>query len=287
MKIVTDGGSDLLMRDVMEYDVRVVSLPVIFNNRTYKNLPAIEFYEMLATTGQYPSTAAPSPQDFADMYREVAKEDTDILSIHLSGNLSATLESARLGATMVPEANVHFIDSKVVSIPLAMQVGLAGKAIRKGFSVEKIQELCQKLNEHMETYFTLDEMRYLIHGGRVSHLKGTLASMLNIKPILALDVDEGTLKTLGQARTMKKTLSTIVDKIEEQFGMYEKLLVQFVYGDNLKAVEMLKAKIEERFNVEYLPTVAIATVLGAHTGPSVVGVGVSKYGFVDELLENA
>ena len=86
---------------------------MIFNNRTYKNLPAIEFYEMLATTGQYPSTAAPSPQDFADMYREVAKEDADILSIHLSGNLSATLESARLGATMVPEANVHFIDSKV------------------------------------------------------------------------------------------------------------------------------------------------------------------------------
>ena len=100
----------------------------------------------------------------------------------------------------------------------------------------------------------------------MSHLKGTLASMLNIKPILALDVDEGTLKTLGQARTMKKTLSTIVDKIEEQFGMYEKLLVQFVYGDNLKAVEMLKAMIEERFNVEYLPTVAIATVLGGAYG---------------------
>jgi DegV family protein with EDD domain len=287
MKIVTDSGSDLLMRDVLEYDVRVVSLPVIFNGRTYKNLPAIEFYEMLASTGQYPSTAAPSPQDFADAYREVAKTDTEILSIHLSSGLSATLESARLGATMVPEANVHFIDSKVVSIPLAMQIGLAGKAIKKGLSVEKITELCQKLNEHMETYFTLDEMRYLIHGGRVSHLKGTLAAMLNINPILALDVEHGTLKTLGQARTMKKTLATIVDKIEAQFGQYEKLLVQFVYGDNLKAVEMLKGMVAERFNVEYLPTVAIATVLGAHTGPSVVGIGVSQYGFVDELIANA
>ena len=58
MKIVTDSGSDLLMRDVLEYDVRVVSLPVIFNGRTYKNLPAIEFYEMLASTGQYPSTGS-------------------------------------------------------------------------------------------------------------------------------------------------------------------------------------------------------------------------------------
>jgi DegV family protein with EDD domain len=168
-----------------------------------------------------------------------------------------------------------------------MQIGLAGKAIKKGLSVEKITELCQKLNEHMETYFTLDEMRYLIHGGRVSHLKGTLAAMLNINPILALDVEHGTLKTLGQARTMKKTLATIVDKIEAQFGQYEKLLVQFVYGDNLKVVEMLKGMVAERFNVEYLPTVAIATVLGAHTGPSVVGIGVSQYGFVDELIANA
>lgn len=287
MKIVIDAGCNILAKDLQKYNIEVIKLPVIFNNVTYKDLPAMEFYEMLADSKLYPSTAAPSPKDFADKYRKLAKTDPDILSIHLSGTLSATLDSAKLGATLVPEANVTFIDSLALSLPYSWQVLLAAKAVEKGVSVEKIAKILTKLNEHVKTMFTLDEMRYLIHGGRVSHLKGTLASVLNIKPIIGLDTNAGTLETLGQARTMKKALISIVDQIEAIFGDKKKLQVQFMYGESLKTVELLKETIQKRLNVEFLPTLPIATALGAHAGPTMVGVTVGEIDYMDRLLVDA
>ncbi|NMB54069.1 MAG: DegV family protein [Leptolinea sp.] len=275
MQIVTDSGMDLSETDSAGLDIHTLPLRITLNGKTYvggKDIDYVTFYQILTDTGAFPITSQPSPGDFADLYRELAKTDPDILSIHISSGLSGTCNSARLGAQMVPEAHVTILDSKTLSGPLGWQVQAAAHAMRTGWVMGDIIKLVDQIRENQQTLFTLGDLKYLIHGGRISHLKGLLASMLNIKPIIGVAKDDGKYYNWGQAPTLRRAIHRMADIVAQKFSQNIPLRIQFIHGNNMEGVNLLKERIASMFDCVFDETLPVAPVLGAHTGPSVVGI---------------
>ena len=275
MQIVTDHGVDLAPEQVEGLDLYYVPLNIILDGKTYHggaDLPSKKFYEMLAETESLPSTSQPSPAEFAEVYRELAKKDPDILSIHISSALSGTFNSAQLAATMVPEANITLVDSKTVSCPLSWQVLAAAKAVKAGWPLELVLSLVNTVSQKTDAIFTLGRLKYLVHGGRIGHMKGLLAALLNIKPILGVDRVTGLLDERGKQQTVKRSIRAIVDKIAQVHPEGSALRVQIMHGDVPDSVVLLQDLMNVRFECHWEPVVQIAPVLGAHTGPTIVGI---------------
>jgi DegV family protein with EDD domain len=277
MKIVTDSGTDLSLspEEKKDLNIQVVPLVVTLDGKSYREGIDIEpedFYSLLEASENLPVTSQPPAGEFARLYREIATSDRDILSIHMTAGLSGTFNAAKAGAEMVPEANITLINTKTLSAAAGWQVTAAARALKAGWAKDKILALMEKISAASESMYTLSELKYLIHGGRISHMKGLLASMLNIKPLIGVEKVNGTYIQLGQVRTFKRALGGLVDRMAERYAEGTKLKVQVLHSFNPEGAAELRALISQRFECTWLPSGPMSLVLGAHTGPSMVGV---------------
>lgn len=275
MQIVTDYAADISSEQIEGCEVHYLPLTITIDGKVYQSgvdITPDEFYERQAKAKEIPTTSQPSPGDFADLYRTLAQKDPDILSIHISSGLSGTANAARIGASMVPEANVDIYDTKTLSAAQGWHVEMAAKAVRAGWDKSRILSMLKKVTEASETFFTLSTLKYLIHGGRISHLKGLLASLLNIKPIIGVEKANGTYVHRGQARTISRAIDMIADIISSAYPPQTAMRVQILHSQNPTGMSRLQEKLDEIFKCNWLPTGPIAPVLGAHTGRGLVGV---------------
>jgi DegV family protein with EDD domain len=290
MQIVTDSGADLSPVQREGLQIHSVPLVITLEGKSYRSgidIQPEEFYQLLADTKNFPTTSQPSPAEFADLYRQLAETDPDILSIHISSGLSGTYNAARLGATMVPEANVTFVDTKTLSGGEGWQVEAAARAIQMGWPLERVLAAVKKIGEATDVIYTLSTLRYLIHGGRISHIRGLLGQLLEIKPAIGVDKTDGKYAQRGSARTLGKAIKMLPDLIARQHEPGTRLRAQIVHGHNPEGVAQLTEALEALYPVRWVQTMAVAPVLGAHTGPGLIGVGYgveAEYADVDELL---
>ena len=138
--------------------------------------------------------------------------------------------------------------------------------------MERTTALMQSISDASDSLYTLKELKYLIHGGRISHMKGLIASLLNIKPMIGVEKEGGTYVQHGQARSFKGALKGLVDLMAKQHAPGTALRVQVLYSYNPEGAAMLREMIDQRFDCTWLPIGPMSLVLGAHTGPSMVGV---------------
>jgi DegV family protein with EDD domain len=275
MQIVTDSGTDSILAGGEGLGIRIVPLVVTLNNVAYReglDIQTADFYDLLDRSRELPTTSQPSPGDFAEVYREIAKTDPDILSIHISSTLSGTVNSAVNGARMVPEANISVVDTRTLAAGAGWQVVAAARAVAAGWPREKILTLLEGIRIGSHSIYTLNELKYLIHGGRISHIKGLLASILDIKPIIGVHREKGNYEQMGQARSFNNALKGLVDIMAKRVGAGEKIVAQVAHAMNPEGVEKLKELVSGAFDCEWLPTGPMSLVLGAHTGRSMVGI---------------
>ena len=277
MQIVTDSGMDLYLppEEMPDMALNPVRHAITLEGKTYKSgldIQSEELYRLLEETDAFPITSQPSSGDFAEMYRKLAATDPDILSIQMSSGLSGSVNAAQAGAAMVPEANVTVVDAKTLSGVVGWQVSAAARAIKAGWPVERIVDLIQRIVAVSDSIYTLDDLKYLIHGGRISHMKGLIASLLRIKPLIGVEKVRGTYVQLGQSRSFRSALRGLVAQMERHLQPGSAARVQVLHADNLAGAEELKALVDERFDCTWLPMGALSLVLGAHTGPTMVGV---------------
>jgi DegV family protein with EDD domain len=275
MQIVTDSGMDLSPEQVKAYNIHIVPHRITIGDRTYLSgvdLEPAALYRLLATTDALPVTAAPSPGDFATVYRRLAQTDPDILSIHMSSGLSAPLNVATAAREMVPEARITLVDTRTLSAVLGWMVVAAARAIQAGWPVERITALIQAIGDASDSVYTLDDLKYLIHGGRISHMKGLIASVLHLRPIIGVSKPEGLYEQRGVARTFPGALAGLVKQIQQRHPPGTALQVQLGHAENPAAVAQLRALIEPLYDCTWLPTCPMTPMMGAHTGPTMVGV---------------
>jgi DegV family protein with EDD domain len=286
MQIVTDRASDLSAAQLAGLDLNFVPMRLTLDGKTYSSgdeISSEEFYDLLDTTDGFPVTSQPAAGEFAEIYRRLAQTDPEILSIHISSGLSGTMNSARAGAEMVPEAKVTFWDTKTLSCPEAWQVEAAAHALCAGWKLPKIFELLEKIGQSSEGIYTLDTLRYLIHGGRISHMKGLLASVLQIKPVIGVDKEHGKYYTLGQERTIKRALQKITDVVAGWYPEGTPLRVQLLHGNNPEALATLRELMLNRFECHWTPTATVGPILGAHTGKGLVGMSVGPFNIFKDV----
>ncbi len=277
MQIVTDSGTDVYLsaEECAELKIHMVPLVVTLDGKSYReglDLTAEAFYPLLEASGNLPTTSQPSAGDFAALYRKLAEKDPEILSIHLTAGLSGTYNSAVAGAKMVPEARITHVNTKTLSAAAGWQVKAAAHALKAGWVLDKILPMLQQVSDASESIYTLEELKYLIHGGRISHMKGLIASLLNIKPMIGVEKVNGTYVQKGQARTFKGAVKGLVDQMLRNHPEGTELYVQVLHAFNPEGGAMLRELIEQRFKCHWLPMGPMSLVLGAHTGRSMVGV---------------
>jgi len=276
MHIVTDTGMDLFLpKDQMaDVEIHIVRHKITLEGKTYRSGEDIrpeELYQLLATTGSFPITSQPSAAEFADTYRRLAQTDPDILSIHMSSGLSGCVNAAKAGAEMVPESNVTIVDTKTLSVALGWQVSAAAHALKAGWAMEKIVSLVNHVGELTESLYTLQDLKYLIHGGRISHMKGLIASVLKVKPLIGVEKMGGTYVQRGQARTFARAIQDLAQLVTKDHAPGSALRVQIGHAFNLEGAEMLREQLGQLFECTWLPIATLSPVLGAHTGPTMVG----------------
>jgi DegV family protein with EDD domain len=275
MQIVTDSGFDLSPEQQQGFILHTLPLKLTLDEVTYQSgvdIQPEEFYELLENTDDMPITSTPSLGEFTEVYQRIAKEDPDILSVHISSGLSGTYNTALTAAKRISNANISLIDTRSLSIEMGWQVEAAIRAVKAGWLAEKIIELIALVRQQSEVVFTLPDLSYLIHGGRISHLKGLLASLLGIKPLIGVNKSDGKYYDRGKTRTFKRAIQAIPKYIANKFDEGTHLRVQIGHAENPEAADQLREATESLFKCEWLPDCSISPVLGAHTGRGLVGI---------------
>ena len=183
----------------------------------------------------------------------------------------------------MPEANVTVVDMKTLSAAAGWQVQAAARGAQAGWPKKRILDLIKRISDASDSLYTLRELKYLIHGGRISHIKGLIATLLKICPLIGVEKQGGTYVQHGQARSFKRAIRGLVDIIEKEHTPGSSLRVQVLHSHNPEGAAMLREAVDQRFNCSWLPMGPMSLVLGAHTGPSMVGVAFAAEGVFGEV----
>jgi DegV family protein with EDD domain len=272
MKIITDNGADLAPEWLADHGVTAVPLHITWENgESADDISRPAFYERLAQERQPPKTSQPSIGEFKAVYEDAAAGNLDILSIHISSGLSGTLHSAHAAARLVREANITLVDALTLSGAEGWQVRAAVAAAHAGESLKAILDKVRRIAQATETVYTLDTLHYLMLGGRIGKVKGTVGSLLNIKPLIAVEKERGTYVQVGTGRGLKKAVHSLVDHVAGHVGEGARIHAQTAHSAAPELAERLGELVGQRFQVSWLPSCEISPVLGTHTGPGLVG----------------
>ena len=274
MKIVTDSGADLSFEDCQNIGVTMVPLKVEVDGVSYQagvDIDPVKFYDMMDASPSMPITSTPSIGEFTKVYEQLAEEGEDILSIHVSSGLSATFNVAKQAVDTMTNAHIHLVDTLTLSAGQAWPVLAAAKMRDAGKSVDEILEKISQIQKATYTHFTLPDLKYLIAGGRISHLKGLLASLLGIKPVIDVSKVDGKYYDKIKKRSFQKAIAGISELVLQNFPEGTRLQAQICTAANPEGSQMLKDVMNRLFQVNWLPDVKLGTALGAHTGRGLVG----------------
>lgn len=287
MKIVTDCAADM---PVAELDaLGIVQAPLFIQfpegEVSSADLSPDQFYDRLeAMRPAIPTTAQPSGGVFAEMYRELLQGGEPVLSVHISSGLSGTANAAQLGCEMVgAEAAVTVWDTLNLSGGQRFQVLAAALAARAGWPLAQIESRLAELRAHTETIFTLDTLEYLARGGRIGRVQALAGTLLHLKPVIAVDHQDGKYNNTGRARTLPKALTTIVHHLHNIYGETP-VWITVMHGRFGGQAEALAEELRKVLQVAKLETLRVSPVLGVHTGPGVVGAAVAPMRLLEDLV---
>jgi len=271
VRIVSDSACDLSAEEAAALGIEIVPLSIRFGDDEFtdrEDLSVAEFYSRMAVTDALPETSAPAPGAFEQVFRKLAGEGADaVVCINLSGDLSATIESARNAArSLEGEVDVRVIDSRTLTAGLGTIVLEAAKAARNGSSVDEVVALADDLVARTRVYAALDTLDNLKKGGRIGGAQAFLGSLLSVKPLI--NVTGGHVEEAGKPRTRKKALAALRDQLYSEHGVVH----LSVFDGEATDVDAFLDLIADRFPRDDVRTGRIGAVIGTHGGPRVLGI---------------
>ncbi len=263
--VVTDSTADLpdAWRD--RYDVAVVPLKVLFGNETFRDrvdMTDEQFFARLASSTRLPTTSAPSPGEFAEVYERLAKDHEGCISIHIGAQLSATAEAARVGAQAVDGFKVNVIDSQTVTMPMAFLCRVAAESDTLEGATAAVEERVSRCR----VLALLDTLRYIEMGGRVSRAQAMIGTMLDLKPLLL--VADRAIKPVDRVRTRSRAIPRMLDHFRHDLPVEH---VGVVHAQAPDEAEEIAAGLRTDLPGQEVTIGQIGCVLGTHTGPRALG----------------
>ncbi len=272
IKIVSDSTADLSAEQVNRYGIKVVPIMVTFGSESFADgvdLTAEEFYERLTASSDLPKTSQPSPEAFRSAYEELAAEDETILSIHISGKLSGTLNSAETASQMVAPRVIP-VDTKTASQGIGRTALVAAEAAGRSMALDEILNLVYKSIEHTFSAFSVDTLEFLQRNGRIGKAASLLGTLLQIRPILYAD-EEGMVAPYDKVRGRSKVIPSLVGGALKNVSPDSPVNLSIVHTGAEENAQKLLEEMRKNYEIADLHIGMVGPAIGAHIGPGAVG----------------
>lgn len=274
IRIVTDSTADIPAKMVEQYGIGVVPLNVNFGDEALKDGVDIwsdEFYHRIRNEAIFPTTSQPAPGEFVKAYEEIAEPGDTIISLHLSGEMSGTVGSAKIAADMLADKyRIEVIDSRYVCIALGVMVLRLAQMAQTGATVEEILKAIPDLQNKLEIIFTVNSLEYLYQTGRIGKATSYLGGLLNIKPILG--VEDGLIAPVDRVRgNFQKVAVAIVNRFVERYGDAP-LEMWFLHSEIPELADTLEKEAKRKLNIAQSYIGVIGPIVGVHAGPYAAGI---------------
>ena len=271
--IVTDSTADLTEQEIQDFNIHVVPLNITIQEEHYLDGETItkeEFKNKMIASSELPMTAQPSIGRFVELYDELGKDGSEIISIHLMNSISGTVNAARQAAD-ITESTVTVVDSDFTSRSMGIIVREAANAAKEGKNAEEVLEVIESTRQRTKLYLTVLNLDNLIKGGRISRVMGAFSNLLNIK--LFLEVINGKIEIVQKGRGLKSLQKKYDEVFEEmkacpngiqEIGIMHAGLNEF----NQSQIDTLR----ELFPEAKLTIVMTSPIIMSHTGVDAMAV---------------
>lgn len=293
-RIVTDGSCDLPPELCREKDIDVVPFYVSFGSEDYQkeivDMPIRTFYDkMVADPATFPKSSMPSVQDYADVFKPIVAEGKAVICICITTKFSGSYQSAMNARAMLmesyPDARITVMDSTINTVLQGIFVLEAARMYEAGLSYEKVVEELEAIKSTGRIFFTVGNIDYLKHGGRIGKLAGLAGSMLGIRPLITLK--EGEIFSSGLARSRRKSLEKVYELLwqylQEVHAKPDEYVICVGYGYDIEEGEAFRSEAVTFLNAKGyavadsdIKKYQIGATISVHTGPYPLGFGVLR-----------
>ncbi|WP_027108850.1 DegV family protein [Lacticigenium naphthae] len=271
--IVTDSTAYLTTEQYEKYTIFKLPLSVILNEKVYKeevDITAKSFFEQTRTLDVLPTSSQPSVGEMVKLYTQLSKEYDAIISIHLSSEISGTYQNACSVADMLEEINIFPFDSGLTCAAQGFMARTASLMAEKGATVEEILVTLTELKEKTGIYFVVDDLTYLVRGGRLSNAAGAMGTLLKIKPVLTFEEEQ--IKVFEKIRTKKKALARIEKQLAQNLSEVNyPIRAAIVHANCLEEAKEWKEKLEASYPAVHFEISHFGPVIGVHVGENALG----------------
>jgi DegV family protein with EDD domain len=270
VKVVTDSLADIPKPIADELEITQVPCIVRFGDQEFRDrvdLYPTEFYRKLVASPTLPATSQPAAGEFEAVYRKLGETTNQIVSIHVIGTLSGTLNAARLGAQNVPNLRIEHIDSKQVTMGMGWLVILAARAAQAGASLDEIKKLVEDTIPRVHVLAMLDTLEYAQRGGRLGKGAALVGTLLHVKPLLS--AVNGEILPVENVRTQKRAIERLIEIVLGS-GPIQELAV--IHADAPILAAKVQKLLSATFPEEQIVMGETGPVLGTHVGPGGVGI---------------
>ena len=272
--IVVDSACDLPYSLLDKYQINMIPIDIIFNKHHFLDkmtLSPDNFYSLLDEYASFPTTSQPSIKTFEKLYSMLLDNYEHIISLHLSSSLSGTYNAAKLSAQDFPSGNISVIDTKHLSTSYGLIVQKVAESVNINKPFNQITTLAESLPEKTTILVSVKNLKYMVRGGRVSPLKGTVAKLLNLKPIVSLD-KKGNSTLYGKAFSFNANIKKITRMVSSHNKKQPIDKYAIGHAHNKKEAKILEKKLTLVLGkpAEYI--MDISPVIGSHAGVGAVSV---------------
>jgi DegV family protein with EDD domain len=271
--VVTDSTAFLEPGVAQELEINVVPLSVHLGDEVLRDgidITPEAFFVRLEQGGVIPRTSPPTVRTFEQVYADLHSRTDEILSIHISGHLSQTLNHAERGAeSLLGRCSIMVIDSLTTSLGLGILAKAAAQAAQEGADLDEVVRLVRGMIPHIYTVLYVDQMDYLERGNRIGRAQAVLGTMLNVKPLLF--VEDGEIIPLEKVRTHEKAIEKLFEFVAEFSELEQAAIVQRDPSPT-EETNILLERLEQLFPDMEFPLIQYGPVLASHIGPSAMGV---------------
>lgn len=273
VKIITDTTACLPDEVARRYQIPVVPQIINFDNDSYYEgvqMDNAAFMQRLRSSSHLPKTAAPPPELFVEIFRRLVPSGETILCIHPSSEVSGTVRSASVARMDFPDADIRVIDTRLVASPLGTLVGLAAQWAQQGQDADTIMARVESMARCCRIYFLVATLEYLARGGRIGGASALLGSVLQIKPILAMQ--DGRVEQFERERTKRRAVLRLKEIVSEQYPRNQKGYLTVLHAGVPDEGLALALDLKGLLSLEDVPLFDMPPAIVTHGGPGILGV---------------
>ncbi len=273
--LVTDSSCDLPQEIIDEFQIHVIPIYLSFGESLFLDKVTItpeQFYTLLGTHKEHPKTAIPSLKSIQNLISFLAAHYESIILFNLSDKLSGIHKACQSAAHEIGNGKIKVVNSRHISVSLGLIVLRVAEAIREGKSFEEISKLAEEWILKTKILVDIKTLKYMIRSGRVSPLKGFLAKMLNLKPIISIN-SEGKALAYGKSFSRRANMKKIVQEIKDMAEKADIWNYAIVHILNHSRAEAYAERLKEELGIDPAFIVDVSPAVGVHNGIGAVGIG--------------